>query len=135
MSSNVRIDVSALSDTLAKEIANYSQEVTDALKEDVKKVSAECVEEIKTNAPRRTGKYAKSWNYKIAFENDYDIRTVIYCKAPHYRLAHLLEWGHEVIQGGKVIGHVEGHPHIRPAEQHAEEKLMGKIKTRIKIRD
>lgn len=71
-----------------------------------------------------SGAYAKSWTY-----GEYETRQnrygmVAYAQAPHYRLTHLLEYGHDVKRkrGGKVLGRAKAIPHIRPAQKEAEER-------------
>ena len=83
-------------------------------------------------APKNTGKYAKSWRVKKAYESPQDIRVVIH-SAKQYRLAHLLEYGHVLKdRRGRPIGVAEAKPHIRPAELHAEKELMKKVKVRVR---
>ncbi len=120
------INVDDLADVIAEELRAYSDEVTEQLKTDVKQVAKECVKDIKDNAPKDSGAYRRSWRVKTAFENANDIRVVIHSKK-HYRLTHLLENGHAKVGGGRV----EGKPHIGPAEQRAEEKLLRKVKVSI----
>ena len=120
------ISIDDLADVICEELQAYSDEVTSQIKEDVKQVAKECVKEIKKNAPERTGDYKKSWRVKNVFEGETDIRVVIHSQK-HYRLTHLLEHGHANVNGGRV----EGCPHIRPAAENAEKKLLKKVKVTI----
>jgi HK97 gp10 family phage protein len=46
----------------------------------------------------------------------------------HGRLSHLLEFGHTIVRGGKVVGHAAPHPFLRPArdtKQAEAQKRMG----------
>lgn len=61
------------------------------------------------------------------FENLNDIRIEVHNKTD-YQLTHLLEDGYAKVNGGRV----EGKPHIGPAEQHAEEKLLKKVKVVVR---
>lgn len=122
---NTSID--GLAAAIAKELESYRQDVTDGLKEEVKQVAKECKQEIQQNAPKLTGDYKKSWKVKKVYESAEDIRVVIHSKS-EYRLAHLLEKGHAKRGGGRVPGKA----HIQPAEQHAEDKLMKKVKVVVR---
>lgn len=135
MSRTVTVD--KLADAIAAELKEYSQEVTDSLKADVKAVAKDTVQELKSTSPKeqgpskRKGRYAKGWNASEMYESDTDIRITVHNKTD-YQLAHLLEFGHEVVVGGKVVGHYNGIPHIRPAEEQAEEKLIKRVKVSVK---
>ncbi len=121
------IRVEDLASAIEKELSAYSQEVTDGLKKEVKQVAKECKEEIQQNSPVLTGSYKKGWNSQVAYENQEDIRVVVRNKTD-YQLTHLLENGHAKVTGGRV----EGHPHIAPAEQNAEKKLLKKVKVVVR---
>lgn len=135
MSRTVTVD--KMAEAIVAELEDYRQEVTDGLKEDVRSVSKETVQTLKSTSPKeqgiskRKGRYAKGWNAVEVYESDMDIRITVHNKTD-YQLAHLLEFGHEVVVAGKVVGHYDGIPHIRPAEEAAEEKLMKKVKVRVK---
>lgn len=121
------VKVNELAAAIARELAEYKQDVTDGLKRDIKTVGKECAQEIKQNSPKLTGNYRKGWGQRVAYESDNDIRVVVRNKTD-YQLTHLLEYGHAKQNGGRV----EGKPHIGPAEQHAEEKLMRKVKVVVR---
>ena len=121
------VKVDELSDAIIKELSEYSDDVTKGIKDAVKEVAESCKKEIVDNSPVRTGKYRKGWRVKKNYESASDIRYTVH-NAKEYRRTHLLENGHVKRDGGRV----EGHPHIGPAEEHAEEKLMGKAKVVVK---
>lgn len=122
---NVRID--RLAAAIAEELEAYKQDITEGLKREIREAAETCKNEIKQNAPKLTGDYKKSWRLKEAYESEEDIRIVIHSQK-EYRLTHLLEYGHAKRDGGRVIGRA----HIRPAEQHAEENLMKKVKVMVR---
>ena len=49
------IKIDDLADAVISELAAYSQEVTDGLKQEVKAVAKECKKEIQQNSPVLTG--------------------------------------------------------------------------------
>ena len=122
---NVKID--DLAAAVERELAAYSQEMTDELKKEVKAVSRETSDRIQRDSPKATGDYGRGWGVKVEFENDRDIRVrILNRKKP--QLTHLLEHGHAKRNGGRV----EGKPHIGPAEQEAEEKLLRKVRVMVR---
>lgn len=121
------IDIDDLASAVAEELAKYSQEVTDGMKKEIKKASRECKQEIQQNSPVLTGSYKDGWRAKVAFESREDIRVVVHNQTD-YQLTHLLEHGHAKATGGRV----EGRPHIGPAEQNAEKKLIEKVKVVVR---
>lgn len=148
--SNKAITSSELSKAIMKALNDYSQDVTDMVKKEVKAVTKETVKELKSTSPkdtsakvkqkkrngksktRKSGTYAKSWASKVVTSKGANIETVVYSKSPEYRLTHLLEFGHELVVNGKTVGHVEGKAHIRPAAEHAEDKIIDRIKQGLK---
>ncbi len=120
------VDIDGLSDAIMKELQEYSDEVTERVKEDVRQVAKDCVKDIKNRAPRLTGAYKKGWKIKTAYESASDIKVIIH-NPKEYKLTHLLEYGQANVSGGRV----EAIPHIRPAEQEAEKRLMKKVKVTI----
>ncbi len=121
---SIRID--ELSASITQELADYSQEVTDGIKEDVRATAQECLSEVKAHAPALTGSYKKGWKVKKLHESQSDIRVVIYNKTDA-QLTHLLEHGHAKVGGGRV----DGAPHIGPAEEAAAEKLGKRVKVTV----
>lgn len=113
--------------TIVKELSTYYANVTKNIKKDVKTIANECRQEIQQNSPVLTGDYRKGWQTKVSYESDNDIRMTIYNKTD-YQLTHLLEYGHAKVHGGRV----SAKPHIRPAAQHAEQKLFRKVKVAVK---
>ena len=126
-----RIRPEELAVVIAAELSNYSQEVTDQLKQDIQDVAKECVKDIKASAPRKSGKYRRGWKMKVVFENIEDIRIKIYNSAKP-QLAHLLEFGHDIKKRGRKVGYVDGITHIYSAEQKAAKALEKKAKVAVK---
>ncbi len=116
---------------IAAELSQYSQEVTDRIKQSVQEAAEECVKDIKAAAPRKSGKYKRGWRMKVVFENAEDIRIKIYNSAKP-QLAHLLEFGHDIMKKGRKAGYVDGITHIYSAEQKAAEVLEKKAKVAVK---
>lgn len=122
-----KVSIDGLAAAVAKELAEYSQDVADGVKNEVKQVAKEMVQELKQTSPRDTGKYAAGWRERTEFESDEDIRKRVY-NAKKPQLTHLLENGHAKQNGGRV----NGKPHIGPAEQTAEKKLTNGVKVVVR---
>ena len=125
MSKSVKVD--ALSRAIAFELEQYQHSVADGVNSSVRQVAAECRDVIRQNSPVRTGKYRRGWQSHTDFESAEDIRITVRNRTS-YQLTHLLENGHAKRGGGRVAAR----PHIRPAEQNAEKKLLQKVKVVIR---
>ncbi len=102
-----------LADEIMKGLTEYSDLADMEMKKAVRKTATAVKKEISANAPKRTGKYAKSWTAKKTKENSHSLEMTVHSKN-RYQLAHLLEKGHAKRGGGRV----SGRPHIAPAEEN-----------------
>ena len=116
-----RVSVDGLADAVMKGLEEYAKLATDDMKKSVKDAGKFCKEEVSANAPVRTGRYAKSWKSKVTGESSNALTVTVYSSVPG--LPHLLEHGHAKRGGGRV----RAIPHIAPAEEAAEEKLLKDI--------
>ena len=118
-------------DQMAHVIMEGLQEYADLAAEDmkaaVKKAGNSAKKDIEANAPERTGAYKKSWAVKTVRENANAMEVVVYSRN-RYQLAHLLEFGHALRQGGRT----RAFPHIAPAEERAAEMLVKEVETALK---
>ena len=84
-------------DDMAAEImrglTEYAELADTAMKAAVKKAATSVKKEISANAPKRSGKYRKSWTTKKTKENSHTLEMTVHSK-DRYQLAHLLEKGH-----------------------------------------
>ena len=125
MNQTVRID--QLADAVMKGLEEYAKLATDDLKKDVQKAGKKVKEQIESTAPKKTGKYSKSWAVKKMRETSDSIQVVVHSKN-RYQLTHLLEFGHAKRGGGRT----RAFPHIEPAEQAGMEQLMRDIENDLK---
>lgn len=102
-----------LADEIMKGLTEYSDLADMEMKKAVRKTATAVKKEISANAPKRTGKYAKSWTAKKTKENSHSLEMTVHSKN-RYQLAHLLEKGHAKRGGGRV----SGRPHIASAEEN-----------------
>ncbi len=122
------INIDQLAAEIARGLAEYSQDVVERVNASSERVGKAAVKRLKQTSPKRTGAYAKAWAMKTEPEVGQPHTRIIHVKAPHYRLAHLLEYGHAKVGGGRV----EGIPHIRPAEEEAIREFTEAVEEAIK---
>lgn len=118
-------------DQMAHVIMEGLQEYADLAAEDmkaaVKKAGNSAKKDIEANAPEKTGAYKKSWAVKTVRENANAMEVVVYSRN-RYQLAHLLEFGHALRQGGRT----RAFPHIAPAEEKAAEMLVREVEAALR---
>lgn len=121
-----KIDIGALAVTLAKELASYTLDVGEKVKRAADDVTKELLENIKSDAPKRTGDYKKAMKTKTERETDYSKlnRWYVDPKTGEYRLSHLLENPHKKRNGGTT----RAFPHIGKNEEIAKAKFEERVK-------
>lgn len=122
MAAGLKISIDGLADAVAKELEDYNKLTVDVMRKAVDRAGKTVRDEIKSNAPVLTGKYAKSWTMRNTRQTSTSLVVTVYSPS-RYMLAHLLEHGHAKRNGGRV----RAIPHIAPAEEHGEEQLMQDI--------
>ena len=123
--SSIKID--RLADEVMKGLNEYAEVTTENVKKAVRKAASTVRREIQTNAPKKSGDYAKSWTAKKVRESSHTLEMVVHSRNK-YQLAHLLEFGHCLRQGGRT----KAIPHIAPAEEIGIKQLEDEIERSIK---
>lgn len=119
-------------DKLAAEIMRQMREYTEEAKKVTRKValkaSWEAVNLLKEASPKSEGggEYAENWSRT---KDKYDI--TVYNKGPTYRIAHLLEKGHQLRRGGRKVGEVRAYPHIEKVEKECIEYYIEELERRL----
>lgn len=119
-------------DKLAAEIMRQMREYTEEAKKVTRKValkaSWEAVNLLKEASPKSEGggEYAENWSRT---KDKYDI--TVYNKEPTYRIAHLLEKGHQLRRGGRKVGEVRAYPHIEKVEKECVEYYIEELERRL----
>lgn len=106
---------------ILEEYKGVTQEVVD---EAVAEASEELVKELKATAPKESGDYAKEFTQSATPSLNKDKSEHIVYNKKHYRLTHLLEYGHAKLNGGRT----EAQPHFGPAEEKAIKSYEKKLK-------
>lgn len=117
------IKINDLADEIMAGLLEYSELATDTVKTAVKKTGDKVKKEIQTNAPKDSGKYAKSFKVTNLKETANSLAVVVHSKNK-YQLTHLLEKGHAKRGGGRV----SARPHIAPAEENGISFFLDEIK-------
>lgn len=125
--STKRVGTAELTNAIMSALEDYDDEVKGETKEAVQRAAASCRDQIKANAPKKSGKYRAGWTVTKNYENSTELRVTVHNKN-RYQLAHLLEFGHVKANGGRVAAI----PHIAPAAEAAEEQLVDKIQLAIR---
>ncbi len=121
-----KIDVKELSRSVMSALEQYGAIASADVKDAVTKTSKECVQDIKRRATAYgwRGKYVNSWSKKVEPLGAGGFKAIVYADENGYRLAHLLEKGHALRNGGRA----KAFPHIAPAEDNAEQRLFTLIR-------
>ena len=122
------ISVDKLAAELANTLSAYAGEIAEEVKEAVDTTAQELLDNIRADAPKRTGKYKKAMAVKTVSENTYERKKLWYVKSPHYRLQHLLERGHALRNGGRS----RAYPHIAKNEEKARVAFEERVERIVK---
>ena len=120
--SNQKVSVDGLADAVMEGLEEYNKLATDKVKAAVKKAGTTVRKEISSTAPRKSGRYADSWRSRTTAESSTSMQVTVYSPS-RYMLAHLLEHGHALRNGGRA----RAFPHIAPAEEAGEKQLTTDI--------
>lgn len=113
-------------------LSEYGAEATVAVQEAVKEEANEVKDEIKRNAKARgwSSKYVNGFTVSEK-STRLGMQSIVHNKT-EYRLIHLLEFGHRVVnpygnKNNKKTTSSPAFPHVAPAVEHLEEDLINKI--------
>ena len=135
MSEKIKVD--ELSKTILEYLEEFKDVTEEACQNGVLETADEAVRELRNAHPigsegQPAGKYGswneynKGWTKRTQRKKKAGIEAVVW-NQKHYRLTHLLEKGHALVDGGRT----QAFPHIAPVEQKCEENLIKNIKKGI----
>ena len=122
-----KVTVDNMADTIVEWLTEYSEEVTEVAKDVVDEISEGAMQETKDHITWKDNKYSKSFALKTSFEDRRNKRNTWYVKAPHYRLTHLLEFGHATRNGGRT----RAYPHVKYGDDFVRNNFERLLKERI----
>jgi hypothetical protein len=112
---------------ISKYLEDYSAEVIQAMEKTVTEVAKDSVKKLKADSPKgATGNYAKGWTYTLD-QGRLRAGATIHGKKGTYNLAHLLEFGHAIVGGGRSKDRTKAITHIEPVEQWAIEEFQRRL--------
>ena len=126
-------------DELAKAVTDIMSEFVGATEDNVAgavlRVSERTASELRSVTPpgrapryRSWSAYLADWDTTKLSVNKKGLYSVAVHNKRHYQLAHLLEHGHALHQGGRA----DPYEHITPIEEKSEDQLLAEIKKGIK---
>ena len=110
-----------------KGLEEYKDLAVDVMKKEIQETGKSVKQQISQTAPRKSGRYAKSWAAKKVKETSSSLDVVVHSRN-RYQLTHLLENGHAKRGGGRV----RAIPHIAPAEEMGIRELEERIERALK---
>lgn len=116
------IPVDQLASEVMKGLEEYAELTTEVVKKEVQETGKAVKKQIESTAPRKSGRYAKSWAVKKTAETSNSLEVTVHSRN-RYMLTHLLENGHAKRGGGRV----RAIPHIGPAEEMGIKELETRI--------
>lgn len=120
-----KVTVDNLADVVGDILKDYADDVTEVTKEAVHQVALAGVKALKSESPKKTGKYAKGWR---TWSNTTRLgqEEKLY-NAAKPTLTHLLEDGHAKRGGGRV----PGIKHVQPVREELSKALPKEVKKSI----
>ncbi|MDO4720963.1 MAG: HK97 gp10 family phage protein [Peptostreptococcaceae bacterium] len=121
------IQANEIADYISDMLGDFAEDVAGVLQTSSEQTAKETVKELKQTSPKKSGKYAKSWKVSKLRTGLRSASYVVHARAPHYRLTHLLEYGHAKKKGGRT----RAFPHIAQAEGKAIQRFQRKLREGI----
>ena len=102
-----------IASAIREALDEYGDDIGEAIHEAGKLTAKELADKIKGSHPGfNNKKYLQGWTSKETDSSKLSFKYVVHNKR-HYRLAHLLEYGHAKRNGGRT----RAFPHIAPVEE------------------
>ena len=114
--------------TVNKYLEEYAKDVDETMAKVVTETALEAEQQLHSAGDFNGTKYKRSWDTQINRKRLY-IEARVYNKKG--QLTHLLEHGHVIARGGRIVGESPEFKHIEPindeAQKKVEEELIKKL--------
>lgn len=124
------ISIADFEQELQKKLNIYSDEITNGMNAVIEDMAEKGLQEIKhqsETAGFNNRVYAQGWNKVIRKSTITKRVGLTLFNKKHYRLTHLLEYGHATRNGGRT----RAFPHISKAQDNIEEQTVKELKEMI----
>jgi len=108
----------------------YVKEVDEISNDTMEKTAKETVKDLRNTSPKRTGDYARDWAVKTE-RGAGGSKVFTVHNRKHYQLTHLLEKSHVIRNKKGEYGRSTPQPHIAPARDRAEQKLIAELEKKL----
>lgn len=127
-----KVKVADIENAVSQILEEYGDGVAQDLADVIKETANEIRDEIESNVRSEfggTGEYAASWDVlSTPSKVRQRVGFLVYSRAPHYRLTHLLENSHLMRNGQRWTWNK---PIIANAEKSADRKIISKIRAKL----
>ena len=113
-----------IAEPLDQMLSEYYRDSREQMEKATTQTGRECAKKLKSESPKRTGKYASGWGSENTTVTLGGPSITVWNKK-YPGLTHLLELGHQNSRGG---GRTPAHPHIKSVEQEMIEEYYNKLK-------
>lgn len=125
----VEVSISGLSEAVMKELEEYGEGVNIVVEKAAERACMDAQSELQEKSPKKSGKYADDWHYKNETKGKGKIKFRIYNGKPG--LVHLLENGHALKRGGRVVGRARAFKHVAPVQKSTEQNFEKLIREEL----
>jgi hypothetical protein len=120
-------ELSGLTQAITEQLRTYTEDFKKEVQKASNEIAKELVKDLNRDSPKKTGDYEKGWRIKKKGK----LKNVVHNKTD-YQLTHLLEKGHAIKRGGRVIGKSDPIIHIAQNEEKAINKFYEAIERAIR---
>lgn len=128
----MKVSLDSLDEEIKKALEDYNVEVVRVTNESIKETAKEAAKMLKNGGPykNRTGAYAKDWTagQREKTKSVIQVQGYTVYNKDHFRLTHLLEYGHQSRNGGRV----KEFAHIAPVNDQMGEMVANKIESKLR---